>query len=250
VRPVLNLFRNQGDAPVSPVDKNKQMTEKSRGNEASDTDSRKGAPRGSHRMRRTATRTKVLEAGITILHEQGYHAATTTNVARQAGVSRGALLHQFPTHCEMMLAIAEYVIYKNQERTARLLAKFEPGVEQFRALTDALWEKSQTPDTLALIEIHMASRSNPELAAGMGWRIKTLLDAERQKAVHMGVKAGIDDPSAIMALSTLTVASIWGLSILRLDLWGEKDVNEAYELLRENRDHFIDKRGKSRGGAE
>lgn len=230
---------------MSPVDKNKQLTDESQEAETGSPDPRKGAPRGSHQMRRTATRTKVLEAGITILHEEGYHAATTTNVAKRAGVSRGALLHQFPTHCEMMLAIAEYVIYKNQERTARLLAKFEPGVEQFKALTDALWEKSKTPDTLALIEIHMASRSNPELASGMGWRIKTLLDAERQKTVHMGLKAGIEDRSAIVALSTLTVASIWGLSILRLDLWGEEDVDEAYELLRENRDHFIEKRSKN-----
>ncbi|MCW8195895.1 TetR/AcrR family transcriptional regulator [Proteobacteria bacterium 005FR1] len=204
-----------------------------------------GAPRGSHQVRRAATRTRVLEAGIAILHEEGHHAATTTQVAKRAGVSRGALLHQFPTHCEMMLAIAEYVIYKNQERTARMLAKLEPGVEQFKALTDALWEKSKQPDTLALIEIHMASRSDPDLARGMGWRIKTLLDAEREKVVHMGMQAGIEKRDAITALSTLTIASIWGLSILRLDLWGDRDVAEAYELLKSNRDNFVDEHSGS-----
>lgn len=213
-------------------------------NKAATSVSAKGASRGSHQMRRTATRTKVLDAGISILHEEGYHAATTANVAKRAGVSRGALLHQFPTHCEMMLAIAEYVLYRNHERTARMLAKMQPGIEQFKALTDAVWEKSKTPDTLALIEIHLASRSNPELARGMGWRIRTLLDAEREKVVHMGMEAGIDDRQAIMALSTLTIASIWGLSILRLDLRGEQDVDEAYELLKSNRDHFIDNKSK------
>lgn len=202
-----------------------------------DSADRPGAPRGSHQVRRAATRVKVLEAGIRILHEEGYHAATTTHVAKTAGVSRGALLHQFPTHTEMLLAIAEYVIYKNQQRTARQLSNIEPGVAQFKALTESLWE---SPDTLALIEIHLASRSNPELAEGMGWRIKTLLDAERQKTVHMGVKAGIEDRRLIMALSTLTVASIWGLSILRLDLWDEDDINDAFELLTVNRDRFVD----------
>src|SRR5690606_29286167 len=44
----------------------------------------KGKPRGSHQARRAATRSKVLEAGIRILHEEGYHAATTTYVAQRA----------------------------------------------------------------------------------------------------------------------------------------------------------------------
>lgn len=204
----------------------------------------KGAARGSHQLRRTATRIKVLEAGIAVLHAEGYHAATTSHVAAQAGVSRGALLHQFRTRCELMLAVAEHVIQKNQQRTAKLLSSIEPGVEQFKALTDSLWEKSKSPDTLALIEIHMASRSNPELARGMGWRIKTLLDVEREKTVHMGAKAGIEDRRAVVALATLTVASIWGLSLLRLDMWGEEDVDDAYELLKHNRDHFIQERKK------
>ncbi len=195
--------------------------------------------RGSHQVRRTATRLKVLEAGIKVLGEKGYHAATTTMIAKQAGVSRGALLHQFPTHSELMFAIVQHVIAKQQEHNANLISTTEPGAEQFKSLTTALWRKSKSADMMALIEIHMASRSVPELSKSLGWRVNALIRSEVEHAWHLAQEAGIKDKKSVEALSTLTIASIWGLSILRLKLWNDEEINDAYQLLQNNLDYFV-----------
>ncbi len=196
--------------------------------------------RGSHQVRRAATRLKVLEAGISILGELGYHAATTTLIAKRAGVSRGALLHQFPTHSDLMFAIVQHIILKHHEHNARALATTKRGIDQFRCLTDALWQKSKSPEMIALIEIHLASRSVPELSEGLGWRIDELIQSETEKTWHLAQEAGIKDRRAVDALYTLTVASIWGLSILQLKLWGDNEINGAFRLLKNNLDNFIE----------
>lgn len=195
--------------------------------------------RGSHKDRRALTRNKVLEAGITVLGEQGFHAASSSNIAKHAGVSRGALLHQFPTNNDLMMAIVEHIIAKNHDRNHRLLATLSPGIDQFKALTDALWETSKYPDVIALIEIHMASRSNRELSKSLSWKIEALFRSELDSTWRIAQEAGIEDRRAVNALSTLTIAGIWGLSIMRLQVWKPDELEDAFGLLQTNRDFFI-----------
>lgn len=215
--------------------KNKQ----SHNNEkASDTNKK---VRGSHVVRRAATRIKVLEAGIQLLHDEGYHAASTSKVAQHAKVSRGALLHQFPTHADLMLGIVEHIIVKNQERTTKMLSSLETGMEQYKGLSDVLWEKSKTPDSMALLEIILASRSVPELLRGLEWRIKSLINTELDHAIHLAKEAGIHNDKSVNKISTLTVATVWGLSIMQLGLWSRDEADEAFDLFKNNRDQMIQK---------
>ncbi|MGC9544677.1 helix-turn-helix domain-containing protein, partial [Streptomyces sp. UG1] len=46
---------------------------------------------------RVATRAQIVDAAVESLIEVGVAATTTLEVQRRAGVSRGALLHHFPT---------------------------------------------------------------------------------------------------------------------------------------------------------
>src|SRR5678816_4605841 len=65
-------------------------------------------PRGPNAERRAATRAKIMEARVKCLAEFGYAATSTPLVAKLAKVSRGSLLHQFPTKVDLILAVAEY----------------------------------------------------------------------------------------------------------------------------------------------
>jgi len=65
-------------------------------------------PRGPNAERRAATRAKIMEAAVGCLAEFGYAATSTPLVAKMAKVSRGSLLHQFPTKVDLILAVAEY----------------------------------------------------------------------------------------------------------------------------------------------
>ena len=60
--------------------------------------------RRTNRERTATTRARVLNATIEQLAEQGYAATTTVEVAERAGVSRGALVHHFPTRSDLVLS--------------------------------------------------------------------------------------------------------------------------------------------------
>ncbi|MGO9254436.1 MAG: helix-turn-helix domain-containing protein, partial [Mycobacterium sp.] len=58
----------------------------------------------SQRERRQAAERKLLDATVSILIERGYAATTTLEVQKQAGVSRGVLLHYFGSRGELISA--------------------------------------------------------------------------------------------------------------------------------------------------
>src|SRR5258706_14432846 len=59
--------------------------------------------------RRAGTRALLLEATVECLAERGYAGTTTTEVARRAGLSRGAQLHHFGTKTDLVTAAVEHL---------------------------------------------------------------------------------------------------------------------------------------------
>src|SRR5277367_6449994 len=66
-------------------------------------------PRQSQAERSAGTRARLIEGAIACLHRLGYAATTVSIVAQQAGVSRGAMTHQFPAKTDLMLAVVRAV---------------------------------------------------------------------------------------------------------------------------------------------
>lgn len=72
------------------------------------------APQGVRRRRTQAERTdttkrKLIDAAIKVMRERGYGGLTTLEVAEVAGVSRGALLHHFPSRHDLVVATMKYM---------------------------------------------------------------------------------------------------------------------------------------------
>lgn len=65
--------------------------------------------------RSRATRQRLLEATVRCLAERGWTAATVSVIAKEAGISRGALQHHFPTREALVVTALEYMF---EERTA------------------------------------------------------------------------------------------------------------------------------------
>ena len=122
-------------------------------------------PRGPHAERRAATRAKLLEAAIACLNKVGYAETSTVRVAVTANVARGSLLHQFPTRIDLILAVADHAARAQGEFISAALAKVPAGRERYIASVDASWAALQRPESRALIEITVATRHDPELAA-------------------------------------------------------------------------------------
>jgi len=112
------------------------------------------------------TRDRILEAAINCFIELGYTNVTTAVVASSAGVSRGAMLHHFPSKTELIQAAVEYLHDKLlQDYTVRVgnIPANLKGRKRRRAGIDAYWEHLTGDLFVVYHELCVASRTDPEL---------------------------------------------------------------------------------------
>jgi AcrR family transcriptional regulator len=112
------------------------------------------------------TRDRILDAAINCFVEQGYTNVTTAKVASSAGVSRGAMLHHFPSKTELIQAAVEYLHDKLLEDYTARVSSIPPdltGQQRRRAGLDAYWEHLTGDLFVVYHELCVASRTDPEL---------------------------------------------------------------------------------------
>ncbi|MDO8213795.1 TetR/AcrR family transcriptional regulator [Conexibacter sp. CPCC 206217] len=110
--------------------------------------------RRTQRDRSTTTRAALLAAARPLFAEHGFAAVGTETIVRAAGVTRGALYHQFADKTELFVAVYEQVAQEVAEQIALRLAELTDPSELLRAGVDAWLELSSAPDVqrIALIE--------------------------------------------------------------------------------------------------
>ncbi len=188
-------------------------------------------PVGANARRSAATRARLVAAAIEILQRDGYAATTTVRVAQEAGVSRGAMLHQFPTRADLIIAVADHIVRTQDRARRRELRGVARGEARFTAITGVVWNTMQQPESMALLEIMLGSRSDPELSARFP---AVMRDLERQLAagpVEVGDDIGIGDHELIEAMTRLHLAAMRGLMIDRLFTNDDAKTQKAFELL-------------------
>jgi len=87
----------------------------------------------SRRKRRTQaertqeTRTRILDAAVEVLRKKGYAHFRTADVAKVAGVSRGAQLHHFKTKEKLVYATMEHVFHNVLATSQTRARALKPG---------------------------------------------------------------------------------------------------------------------------
>ncbi|MDB5417866.1 MAG: regulatory protein TetR [Phenylobacterium sp.] len=173
------------------------------------------APRGPNAERRATTRAKIMAAGVKCLAEFGYAATSTPLVAKLAKVSRGSLLHQFPTKVDLILEVAEHAWIVQRDFIRAQVAKQPTGREQFVGGVQAVWKGLQLPEAIAVMEVMIAARTDPELAERYAdfasERDAGLRRTRRRMAV--GQLGAPEHVAEIDAMAHLTLAALRGLAL-------------------------------------
>jgi AcrR family transcriptional regulator len=190
------------------------------------------AIRGPHAERTAAMRKRLIEAAISCLTKLGYGATTLQVVTDAAGASRGAILHHFPNKVDLMIAVAEYAAEKQNRHVARLLANTQPGMDRFLGITMATWDAMQQPPAIALLEIMMGSRSDPDLGARFPAVIEALEKSQREGVWEQAQSVGITDKTQIEAMTWLHNAAMRGLAMELMFSKNIRKANMAMKLLR------------------
>lgn len=112
---------------------------------------------------RLATRRRILRAAVDSFQALGYAATTTLEVQRRAGVSRGALLHHFPTRPQLVAAAIAELVSLNGAASRESLAQASADLDPIERARRALRSIVSRPAFGIEMELWMAARSDPEL---------------------------------------------------------------------------------------
>ena len=105
----------------------------------------------------------LLDAAVDSLVEHGFAGTTTLEVQRRAGVSRGALLHHFPSKAELLVATIGHLTELRARELKARANELPEGPARIDAVLDLLWECFAGPLFQVSIELRAAARTEPEL---------------------------------------------------------------------------------------
>ena len=136
----------------------------------------------TQQQRREETRRSLLDAAVQSLIEVGFARTTTLEVQRRADVSRGALLHHFPSKAELLVAAVDHLAemraremkaFASQlppergergDREAAAPGEPAPGDDpRTGAVLDLLWQCFSGTFFKVSMELRTAARTDPDL---------------------------------------------------------------------------------------
>jgi AcrR family transcriptional regulator len=173
-----------------------------------------GTPkRQTQEERSEGTQQRIISAAIEILYDEGYVAATTHSISARAGVSRGAMLHHFPSKDDLMLAVVRIAHERDSMYMREGLTKISDPLERYFALPDLAWEVMSGPAGIAVLEIMMSSRSNSALAKRLAPLQSEIESQSQERIVQLMQDAGLRREPISKDFANLAVAAIRGFSI-------------------------------------
>jgi AcrR family transcriptional regulator len=200
-------------------------------------------PRGPNAERRAATRAKILDAGVRCLAEFGYAATSTPLVAKLAKVSRGSLLHQFPTKVDLMLAVIEHAWLVQRDFIRGQVAANPPGRDQFIGGVQAVWKGLQLPEAIAVMEVMIAARTDPELAgryADFASGVEAGMHRTRRRMAE-GLLGAPEHVGEVDAIAHLTLAALRGLALETVFIGrSTEEADKVLALLENMRRRMVD----------
>jgi len=119
-------------------------------------------PRRSQVDRSAETRAVLIGAAVYLLSTVGFSKTTTQLIAKQAGVTTGALHHHFLTKDELMFAVLDHAAIHLNERLEAEVGTPLTGISRIRALVDHLWQVYGHPEYWAIWEIIIGTRADPD----------------------------------------------------------------------------------------
>lgn len=126
-----------------------------------------------NRRRRTqaershATQRKILDTTLDCLMEQGLRDTSTVDVAVRAGVSRGALLHHYPSKKLLLREALRYLLTEEIANINGLADDVETGRLDFDAFLAILWEHFSGRLFMITLEFLAAARTDSDIRSAL-----------------------------------------------------------------------------------
>jgi AcrR family transcriptional regulator len=126
---------------------------------------------GKQEAKSERARNTICKATVACLGQIGYAETSINRVVEQAGVSKGALQHHFPSKEDLMASTAAYLLQKSLRYADTAKVSRDPGDIRSRLLK--IWDTLiDTRAYLALLEILIASRTDKVLHQRIAYELE------------------------------------------------------------------------------
>ncbi len=196
------------------------------------------------------TRERLLDATIACLVELGYARTTTVEVIERTGLSRGAMLHHFPSRMDLLVAAVEHLAERRIAEFTQSVHATPDGPDRIASALDLLWDNFSSDSSYAMLELTVAARTDGELYGHLAPLVRRYEQVVAEKAREL---FGVYAPSARLfeAVRSFIYHVMHGLAVTQIL---RDDDAEARRLLRQLKKQAIavvsatlapDRRGKS-----
>src|SRR5690606_21085538 len=121
-------------------------------------------PRRSQAARSKATQDELIQSAIRIISDHGFEAATMQEVAREAGVTPGAIQHHFESKAALMMRVLSALIENGDSSGALWPSADAPLDIRAREFVSNAWTLIyQQPRFIAAWNTYLGCRDQPEL---------------------------------------------------------------------------------------
>lgn len=163
--------------------------------------------------RSARTKTLLLDATIELLVEVGYSAMSTTDVAKRAGLSRGAQVHHFPRKSDLVSAAIEHLAVKMRNQLLRKMAKLPEDETRTEVALKHLWDVYRGPLFSAALEFSLAGRTDAELQPSLKKFDETLVDDTLREFYRHLIGQDPDQHPATLEVLEVSTLIVNGLAI-------------------------------------
>lgn len=183
---------------------------------------------GLQQRKSADTRIAVLDATVECLARHGYANTTTKEIARIAGLSRGAMLHHYATRQQLIEAVTDHAFYRHMEKFVIAVSELtEEKRTQDNAGILIDWQLYLSREYCAYLELMVAARTDEEL------RAMFVPKAQRHDRVWQEQLARVfpewaSDPERLGRSRRLVQAVMSGM-VLNREVWN--DPNTEHSIL-------------------
>lgn len=162
--------------------------------------------------RSAGTQEKVIQAVIECIAEEGLPNASAARIAERAGVTWGAIAHQFGDKESLLLAVVERNIEAIERDLANAdLARHLSPRERVSLLIDRSWHHISQPSSVAYTELVLYGRSHPQ---GSIRRRQAELTLTSSRRIWQGLFGDLGlDTRKLNTARTLASTAMLGMSI-------------------------------------
>jgi len=175
---------------------------------------------GRQAQKSASTRKVIVEAALTCITKYGYANTTTPIIAKEAGLSRGAMMHHFSNRLTVIQAAIEYLHEKRLRAFRRAVRNLPKDTPQLHDGLKAYWKHVTHPLYVAFHELAVASRTDKDLAKILRPAQKAFYDEWYNLSYDL-FPEWKSDPAALELAMDLVNTTLEGMAIRHLSLPGD-----------------------------